>query len=114
MLGLKPGTEEMADPSKNSIKQPTEFREEELDASIDADINPEPATQTDSKTLDGTNDTNPADDIDGVPEVVEPRIPAKKDATLREFLNRMDDHAPIVCSSQMLYLHGTNIWSYSP
>lgn len=84
----------MADPSK-SITQPTEPKAEELDASIDADI-PDPATQADSKTLDGANDPNTADDIDGVPEVVEPRIPAKKDATLREFLNRMDDHAPIV------------------
>jgi transcription initiation factor TFIID subunit 10 len=27
----------------------------------------------------------------------ESRIPAKKDATLREFLSKMDDHAPIVC-----------------
>src|ERR1700753_2546783 len=26
----------------------------------------------------------------------ESRIPAKKDATLREFLSKMDDHAPIV------------------
>ena len=26
----------------------------------------------------------------------EPRIPAKKDATLREFLSQMDDYAPIV------------------
>jgi transcription initiation factor TFIID subunit 10 len=28
----------------------------------------------------------------------ESRIPAKKDATLREFLSKMDDHAPIVSS----------------
>jgi len=92
----------MADPS-NSITQPTETREEELDTSIDADINQGTATQTDSKTLEGANDPNSADDVDGVPEIVEPRIPAKKDATLREFLNRMDDHAPIVCPSESLY-----------
>ena len=30
------------------------------------------------------------------PEMIEPRIPAKKDATLREFLGKMDDYAPIV------------------
>ena len=92
----------MADPS-NSIAQPTEPREEELDAAIDADIHPDPATQADSKTLDGANDPNSADDIDGVPEVVEPRIPAKKDATLREFLNKMDDHAPIVRSPESCF-----------
>ena len=91
----------MADPS-NSIAQPTEPREEELDATIDADIHPDPATQADGKPLDGANDPNSADDIDGVPEVVEPRIPAKKDATLREFLNKMDDHAPIVRSANLV------------
>jgi len=30
------------------------------------------------------------------PELLESRIPAKKDATLREFLGKMDDYAPIV------------------
>jgi len=30
------------------------------------------------------------------PEELEARIPAKKDATLREFLSKMDDYAPIV------------------
>src|SRR5215472_6098584 len=106
----------MANPS-NSITQPTEPKEEELDATLDADINPDPATQVDSKTLDGPNDPNPADDVDGVPEVAEPRILAKKDATLREFLNKMDDHAPIVRAPEPLYpfaLRGTNTWSYSP
>ena len=82
---------QMAD-SSNSITQPTEPREEDLDASIEADINQDPATQPDGKTLE----PNSADDIDGVPEVAEPRILTKKDATLREFLNKMDDHAPIV------------------
>ncbi len=92
----------MADPS-NSITQPTEPREEESDVAIDAGIHPDAATQADSKTLDGANDPNSADDIDGVPEVVEPRIPAKKDATLREFLNKMDDHAPIVRSPESCF-----------
>jgi len=90
-LYLMPGMGQMAD-SSNSITQPTEPREEDLDASIDADINQDPATQPDGKTLE----PNSADDIDGVPEVAEPRILTKKDATLREFLNKMDDHAPIV------------------
>lgn len=34
------------------------------------------------------------------PEELEARIPAKKDATLREFLSKMDDYAPIVCPRQ--------------
>jgi len=39
------------------------------------------------------------------PEIVEPRIPAKKDATLREFLGKMDDYAPIVHSFIPLSQH---------
>ncbi|KAI7369135.1 hypothetical protein KC331_g266 [Hortaea werneckii] len=31
-----------------------------------------------------------------IPSAVEPRIPQKKDASLREFLGKMDDYAPII------------------
>jgi transcription initiation factor TFIID subunit 10 len=32
-----------------------------------------------------------------VPLATEPRLPTRKDASLKEFLNKMDDYAPIVC-----------------
>ncbi|QDS74575.1 hypothetical protein FKW77_008175 [Venturia effusa] len=51
-------------------------------------------TQTDSMVLDVANDTRPEDDEVNKP--VEAKIPAKKDATLREFLGKMDDYAPII------------------
>ena len=31
------------------------------------------------------------------PTVTEPKLPTRKDASLKEFLNKMDDYAPIVC-----------------
>lgn len=63
-------------------------------------------TAVGTPNLDGAND--PADikpksdsataTVEAVtqPEEIEARIPAKKDATLREFLGKMDDYAPIV------------------
>lgn len=71
-----------------------------LDPSIEADISQD-ATQPDAMNLDGANDAEPAT-RNGVAEVttsLEARIPAKKDATLREFLGKMDEYAPIVCRS---------------
>jgi len=67
------------------------------EATLEADTNVE-ATQPDAMNLDGANDTE-APQRNGTTEAVplEARIPAKKDATLREFLSKMDDYAPIVC-----------------
>lgn len=85
----------MADSSDpTSLQQET--TQEDFDVSIEADINPNAATQPDAMNLDGANDTSTSDPLGVVPEAAEPRIPAKKDATLREFLNKMDDYAPIV------------------
>jgi transcription initiation factor TFIID subunit 10 len=67
---------------------------DELDQSVENEINHD-ATQADAMNLDGANDDAP----NGVPEpatTFEQRIPAKKDATLREFLGKMDEYAPIV------------------
>lgn len=52
-------------------------------------------TQPDSMNIDSVDDTRPEDDEVNRP--IEAKIPAKKDATLREFLGKMDDYAPIVC-----------------
>lgn len=59
--------------------------------------------QADIPKLDGVNDERPHPELPTAPDPggieVEARIPAKKDATLREFLDKMDDYAPIVYSS---------------
>jgi transcription initiation factor TFIID subunit 10 len=68
-----------------------------LDPSIEADISQDP-TLPDAMNLDGANEMEPAI-RNGVAEPtasLEARIPAKKDATLREFLGKMDEYAPIV------------------
>lgn len=81
----------------DSTSQPPDTKMEvtdELDQSVENEINHD-ATQADAMNLDGANDDAP----NGVPEPVtafEQRIPAKKDATLREFLGKMDEYAPIV------------------
>jgi hypothetical protein len=71
---------------------------EELDPAVEEEINHD-ATQVDNMNLDGPADGEPA--VNGVANVpsTEARIPAKKDATLREFLGKMDEYAPIVCLS---------------
>lgn len=94
----------MADNSlTNSTTQPNtaDSREEDLDASIEADISQEPLNQ-DSMDVDAKDETMNASSSTVLnaenPAMTDPRIPAKKDASLREFLNNMDDYAPIVRS----------------
>ena len=74
--------------------------EQELDPSVEDEINQD-ATQADAMKLDTANEAEPAA-VNGVTDATvafEARIPAKKDATLREFLGKMDEYAPIVCVS---------------
>lgn len=89
----------MADPniSQSSATDPSMEIGEEIDASIEADLNPD-ATQVDPMNIDGTNDMDPSSSngMGGVAPALEARIPAKKDASLREFLSKMDDYAPII------------------
>jgi len=85
----------MAD-SSDAPSQLQEATQEDLDASMDAGINLESTTQQDSMNIDGANESTQADPLGVGAESSEPRIPVKKDATLREFLNKMDDYAPIV------------------
>jgi transcription initiation factor TFIID subunit 10 len=50
----------------------------------------------DHQTQESQSQNNPLD-------AMESRIPLKKDATLREFLSKMDEHAPIVSSNLHLF-----------
>ena len=94
-LYIATGTANMSD----STSQPPDTKmevTEDLDPSVENEINHD-ATQDDAMNLDGANDDAPA--VNGAaeaPAAFEQRIPAKKDATLREFLGKMDEYAPIV------------------
>lgn len=69
---------------------------DELDPTVEEEINHD-ATQADAMNIDGAAEPEPI--VNGVSEpaqTFEARIPAKKDATLREFLGKMDEYAPIV------------------
>jgi transcription initiation factor TFIID subunit 10 len=92
--------------SENNSQPPDTNMEvnDELDRTVDEEIKQD-ATQleADAMNLDGANDTEPTA-VNGVTDPVasfEARIPAKKDATLREFLGKMDEYAPIVCSPSL-------------
>ncbi|KAJ9667563.1 hypothetical protein H2201_002432 [Coniosporium apollinis] len=95
----------MADPSGSAAPPAAdgaapEVREEDLDAAIETDMNIDgPSQSADPMNVDGANDAE-SHGVNGVdptiPQALEARIPAKKDATLREFLGKMDDYAPII------------------
>lgn len=69
---------------------------DELDPTVEEEINHD-ATQADAMNMDGAADAEPAvNGLTDTTQTFEARIPAKKDATLREFLGKMDEYAPIV------------------
>ncbi|KAF2089052.1 transcription initiation factor IID, TAF10 subunit [Saccharata proteae CBS 121410] len=85
-------------PPPESSNEAREVKEEELDATIEADITTDGPTQPDPMNLDGANEMEPANQngVNAAGPALEARIPAKKDASLREFLGKMDDYAPII------------------
>lgn len=96
----------------NTTTQPQQSSNEDpaldtqLDRDLDAEINPSATTATDSMNIDSVNDATqssaaPAtggepNGLPTIPAVIEPRIPQKKDTSLREFLGKMDDYAPLI------------------
>ena len=89
-------------PMKPETTEPTDNLTNEAD--IDAEIQPSSATTTaaapEAMNLDGSADTsNPTNGNSNIPQhppVIEPRIPQKKDTSLREFVGKMDDYAPLI------------------
>src|SRR5690554_320476 len=47
------------------------------------------------------------------PTLPESRLPTRKDTSLREFLNNMDDYAPIVCPPPATF-HLLDYWNAQP
>lgn len=85
--------------SGSPTQQPDSTMEvnEELDPTVEEEINHD-ATQAEAMNMDGAADAEPAvNGLTDAAQTFEARIPAKKDATLREFLGKMDEYAPIVC-----------------
>lgn len=65
----------------------------EQDGRDEADIQDE-VVAPQGLNLDGANEAPPDQDV----PTLETRVPAKKDVALREFMSKMDDYAPIVCT----------------
>lgn len=92
-------TQQQQHSSETHDSAPLEMSSE---ADIDAEINPHTPV-ADPMNLDGSSDqplppaaTQQPNGSPAHPVVLEPRIPQKKDASLREFVGKMDDYAPLI------------------
>lgn len=101
----------------NSNTQPSDTQQSSTDDAVldnqqerdlDAEINPAAPPSSGDNAMDTTND-QPApapastatanaetNGLNNMPVVVEPRIPQKKDTSLREFMGKMDDYTPLI------------------
>lgn len=52
--------------------------------------------QEPAKQADSTQNPQQAEEETGYAPLVDPRLPTRKDTSLREFLSKIDDYAPIV------------------
>ena len=88
-----------ANPSTTTTVKQEDPDQTPLDADIDAEIQP---STTNNMNLDGsssdaphpTTSTHPNDPTN--PAVLEPPLPPKKDTSLRHFLSKTDDYAPLI------------------
>jgi len=94
---LSQPTQEPPPPSQIHLQLQTQ--EDDIDASLEADIDMTTAAPPTILPLDGATDLDiPSSSSDPHPtaNTSDPRVPSKKDASLRDFLSKMDDYAPIV------------------
>lgn len=90
------------DASTQPTQPSTEDPALDVDHDLDAEINPALSTETSAMNMDSANDTQASatapetNGLSSIPAVLEPRIPQKKDTSLREFLGKMDDYAPLI------------------
>lgn len=63
---------------------------------------PPPPTQDATETQPTVDGAPPAEEEDPVAPGPELRMPTRKDVSLRELLNKIDDYAPIVCGDIIL------------
>ena len=74
-----------------------EHTQDDFEANLEADLNPaNNSTVTQDPAPGSATEANGDTAMQSDIPAIETRIPAKKDATLREFLSKMDDYAPIV------------------
>lgn len=83
MASPTPNPKPTAAPDLPSTQQPPVIEDNELDPEIDMAIDPAPP-DPENAALDET--------------LPEPREATRKDISLRDFMGKMDDYAPIVCS----------------
>ena len=87
----------LGEPEQDQEQTQQDTQQEDVQTSLDTDMTAPPNEDTSASqgiNLDGANDAHPEHDI----PTLETRLPVKKDVALREFMSKMDDYAPIVCS----------------
>lgn len=103
---LSPNMADFDPPQASQDPPPPEpqTQEDDIDASIEADIDMSGSSNPNVMTLDTSGDLDPIStaELNPVASAPDPRVPTKKDASLREFLNKMDDYSPIVRFSSSL------------
>ena len=108
-------TQSTTEPNTNSTSNPTQQPESNPleptlanSPDLDTEMNTQqPPSSADPMNMGGSSDTLPGvhhlptqeQRTTQIPAVLEPRIPQKKDASLREFLGQMDDYAPLIPDS---------------
>ena len=88
--------EPASNPNASSPLRPEE-PEVEVDADIDMNIDTTAAEKPPPADAEMEEDT-----------LIEPREPTKKDVSLRDFISKMDDYAPIVKSSPHIFSPSSN------
>lgn len=64
------------------------------------------STDSPDPTVDLVPANNNEEDVDPVVPAVDSKLPTRKDASLKEFLTKMDDYAPIVSLSAAMLRTG--------
>ncbi|KAK5165529.1 uncharacterized protein LTR77_009058 [Saxophila tyrrhenica] len=92
--------------STTTQQEPPTDAEMSLPNEADLDAEFQPTQPSDPTTVNNSSDPLPAPSASADPTapaihpahpaIIEPRIPQKKDASLREFLNKMDDYTPLI------------------
>lgn len=102
-IAINPPTRTPTKPTRDTTGR-SQFADSSLAATMEPNNNDaaESAEQVPAPEAEAAADAQPGQE-DAVAEapvgIPESRLPTKKDTSLREFLGKMDDYAPIVCCS---------------